>query len=117
MMTLDAKQAMRIIKALASADSQDQYEGRSTQKKGWREDTLLAQNQILTQQIEQLTTQMAKLPQQLHAIQSQNQELRCKLRGGEHSSEQCAYQNISSEKKCFTWKIKESKELFNNSNY
>jgi len=99
MMTFDAKQATRIINALALADSQDQYDGQSTQKKGWREDTLLAQNQILTQQIEQLSTQMAKLPQQLHVIQSQNQELRCELCGGEHSSEQCAYQNISSEEK------------------
>ena len=30
MMTLDAEQATRIINALASADSQDQYDGRST---------------------------------------------------------------------------------------
>ncbi|XP_068500477.1 uncharacterized protein [Phaseolus vulgaris] len=44
---------------------------------------------------------MAKLPQQLHVIQRQNQELRCELCGGEHSSEQCAYQNISSEEKAF----------------
>ncbi len=52
MMTLDAEQATRIINGLASTDSQDQYDGRSTRKKGWIEDTLLAQNQILTQQIE-----------------------------------------------------------------
>jgi len=44
---------------------------------------------------------MAKLPQQLHVIQRQNQELRCELCGGEHFSEQCAYQNISSEEKAF----------------
>jgi len=100
-MTLDAEQATRIINTLASTDSQDQCDGRSTQTKGWIEDTLLAQNQILTQQIEQLTTQMAKLPQQLHVLQRQNQELRCELCGGEHSSEQCAYQNISSEEKAF----------------
>ena len=99
MMTLDAEQATRIINALELVDSQDQYDGRSTQKKGWRGDTLLAQNQILTQQIEPLTTKMAKLPQQLHVIQSHNQELRCELCECEHSSEQCAYQNISSEEK------------------
>ena len=52
MMTLDAEQATRIINTLALADSQDQYDGRSTRKKRWIEDSLLAQNQILTQQIE-----------------------------------------------------------------
>jgi len=31
---------------------------------------LLAQNKILTQQIEKLTTQMAKFPQQLKVMQS-----------------------------------------------
>ena len=47
-MTLDAEQATRIINALALADSEDQYDGQSTHKKGWKEDKLLAQNQILT---------------------------------------------------------------------
>jgi len=40
MMTLDAKQAMRIINALTSTDSQARYDGRTTQKKGWKENTL-----------------------------------------------------------------------------
>jgi len=62
MMTLDVKQATRIIDALTSTDSQTQYDEQSIKKKGWLEDALLAQNKMLTQQIEQLTTQMAKLP-------------------------------------------------------
>jgi len=33
-------------------------------------DAILAQNKILTQQIEALTKQMSKLPQQLHALNS-----------------------------------------------
>ncbi|KAF1854650.1 hypothetical protein Lal_00033945 [Lupinus albus] len=33
-------------------------------------DAILAQNKILTQQIEALTKQMSKLPQRLHAMQS-----------------------------------------------
>ena len=49
MMTLDGEQATRIIDALASTDSQAQYDERSIQKKGWLEDALLGQNKMLTQ--------------------------------------------------------------------
>jgi len=34
------------------------------------QDAILAQNKLLTQQVEALTEQMAKLPQQLQAIQT-----------------------------------------------
>jgi len=44
------------------------------QKKGVFElnntDAILAQNKIMTQQMEALTQQMAKLPQQLQAVQA-----------------------------------------------
>ena len=62
------------------------------------EDALLAQNKIMTQQIEQLTTQMAKLPQQLHVVhssQSQSQPIRCDLCGSDHPNGHCSYQNNS----------------------
>jgi len=64
------------------------------------EDALLAQNKILTQQIEQLTAQMAKLPQQLyvvHSSQSQIQSIRCDFCGGDHPNGHCFYQNNSPE--------------------
>jgi len=63
-------------------------------------DTLLAQNKILTQQIEQLTAQMAKLPQQLHVVhssQSHSQPIRCDFCGGDHPNGHYSYQNNSSE--------------------
>jgi len=67
MMVVDVEQAMRIINALATTDYQAQHDRLGHQKKGLLElntiDALLAQNKILTQQIEQLTAQMAKLPQ------------------------------------------------------
>ena len=55
---------------------------------------LLAQNKILTQQIEQLTTQMAKLPQQLHVVhssRSQIQPIRCDFCGGDHPNGHYSY--------------------------
>ena len=61
--------------------------------------TLLAQNKILTQQLEALTAQMTKLPQQLQVVQvsqSQSQPIRCDLCGGDQSNGHCAYQNNSS---------------------
>jgi len=64
MMALDVEQATRIIVALVSTNYQAQHHRQNTQKEGSLEDALLAQNKILTQQIGQLTAQMAKLPQQ-----------------------------------------------------
>ena len=64
------------------------------------EDALLAKNKILAQQIEQLTAQMAKLPQQLyvvHSSQSQSQSIRCDFCGGVHPNGHCFYHNNSPE--------------------
>jgi len=64
------------------------------------EDALLAQNKILTQQIEQLTTQIAKLPQQLHVVhssQSQSQPIRYDFCGDDNLNGHCFYQNNSLE--------------------
>ena len=68
MMTVEAKQATRIIDALASTNYQAQHDRYTWQKKGVIDlstsDAILAQNKILTQHIEALTKQMSKLPQQ-----------------------------------------------------
>ena len=64
------------------------------------EDALLSKNKILTQQIEQLTAQMAKLPQQLydvHSSQTQSQSIGCDFCGGDHLNGHCSYQNNSLE--------------------
>jgi len=55
---------------------------------------LLAQNKILTQQIETLTAQMAKLPQQLQVVQpshSHSQPTRCDFCGGDRPNGHCSY--------------------------
>jgi len=66
MMAVDVERATRIIDALASTDYQAQYNRQSVQKKGVFElnttDAILAQNKIMTQRMEALTQQMAKLP-------------------------------------------------------
>ncbi|XP_068492294.1 uncharacterized protein [Phaseolus vulgaris] len=66
MMALDVEQATITIDALASTDYKAQHDGQDLQNKGLLENALLAKNKILTQHIEQLTAQMAKLPQQLY---------------------------------------------------
>jgi len=100
MMSVDVEQATRIIDALASTDYQAQDDRYTVQKKGVLDlstsDVILAQNKILTQQIEALTKQMSKLPQQLHAVNCpsiQNQALKCDFCGGDHFNGQCSYQN------------------------
>jgi len=67
MMAVDVERATRIIDALATTDYQTQYDRQSVQKKEVFElnttDAILAQNKIMTQHMEALTQQMAKLPQ------------------------------------------------------
>jgi len=74
MMDVDVEQATRIIDALASTDYQAQHDRQVVQKKGMLDfstsDALLAQNKILTQQIEAITKQLSKLSQQLQVVQS-----------------------------------------------
>jgi len=64
-------------------------------------DAILAHNKIMTQQIEALTQQMAKLPQQLQAQQLQAVQasqtvnyqalvLRCDFCGGNHVNGNCS---------------------------
>ena len=84
MMSVDAEQATRIIEALGSTDYQAQHDKYTVQKKRVLDpstlDAILAQNKILTQQIEALTKEISKLPQELHAVSSlsiHNQALKC----------------------------------------
>jgi len=59
-------------------------------------DVVLAQNKILTQQMEMITEHMANLPKQLHSVQKSqghNQIMKCNFCGGNHSNGNCFYQN------------------------
>jgi len=65
-------------------------------------DAILAHNKIITQQLEALTTQMAKLSQQLQEgqfFESQNQPIRCDFCEGDHPNGHYCYKNNSSEAK------------------
>jgi len=66
MMVVDVEQTSSIIDALVSTDYQAKHDRISVQKKGMlvlnTQDAILAQNKLLTQQVEALTKQMAKLP-------------------------------------------------------
>ncbi|XP_019431425.1 PREDICTED: uncharacterized protein LOC109338606 [Lupinus angustifolius] len=97
MMSVDAEQATRIITALSATDRQAQHNRRTVQKRGVLDlstsDAILAQNKILTQQIEALTKQMTKLPQQLNVVQTppvHQQVLCCEYCGGDHVSGHCS---------------------------
>ena len=91
MMALDIEQATRILDTMASTDYQAHHDRQGIHKKGLLEltsDALLAHNKILTQQIEALTAQMAKLPQQIQAMQlsqSQSQSIMFDFCGGDLS--------------------------------
>jgi len=96
MMVVDVERVTRIIDALASTNYQAQYDRQSVQKKGVFElnttDAILAQNKIMTQQMEALTQQMAKLPQQLQTVNYQAPLLRCDFCGGNHVNGNCSQQ-------------------------
>ncbi|XP_019455104.1 PREDICTED: uncharacterized protein LOC109356228 [Lupinus angustifolius] len=97
MMSVDAEQATRIITALSATDRQAQHNKRTVQKRGVLDlstsDAILAQNKILTQQIEALTKQMSKLPQQLNVVQTppvHQRMLCCEFCGGDHVTGYCS---------------------------
>nr|KYP32906.1 hypothetical protein KK1_046291 [Cajanus cajan] len=69
-----AEEAITIIESMASTNFRSQHGRSSSHKRGVLElstqDAVLAQNKLLSQQIEALNQQMAKLPQQLQAMQA-----------------------------------------------
>ncbi|CAJ1969089.1 unnamed protein product [Sphenostylis stenocarpa] len=103
MLDVEIDHATRIIDALAFTDQQAQHDRHSIQRKGVLElnssDAILAQNKLITQQIEALNQKIEKLPQQMHTVQSiLNQHMSCDVCGGDHANEQCSYQgNIQQE--------------------
>ncbi|XP_020207898.1 uncharacterized protein LOC109792860 [Cajanus cajan] len=93
-----AEEAITIIESMASTDFRSQHARSSSPKRGVLElstqDAVLAQNKILSQQIEALNQQMAKLPQQLQAMHSNappmQQVMACDFCGGDHPNGYCA---------------------------
>nr|KYP32896.1 hypothetical protein KK1_046310 [Cajanus cajan] len=98
MMTVSPEEATQIIESLASSDYQAEHGRHQSHKRGVLDlstnDAILAQNKLLSQQIEALTKQMAKIPQQLHAIASSSTQSNSSLKGdfcgGDHPNGHCS---------------------------
>ncbi|XP_017410999.2 uncharacterized protein LOC108323145 [Vigna angularis] len=97
-------EAQEIIENMASSDNDVQSERVQMQKKGMFElqsqDALLAQNKIMTQQLESLMKKLSQLPKELQTVsQAQHHQTvqGCELCGGEHQNGQCAIQSNAKE--------------------
>ncbi|XP_027922561.1 uncharacterized protein LOC114180442 [Vigna unguiculata] len=123
MMSVDAEKATRIIEALASIDHQAQHNRQIVQRKGVFDhsttDSILAQNKILTQQIETLTKQMFKLLEQLQVVQSSpsQQPMRCDFCGGDHPTGHCSYQSTSQREVQYVSNQGRPRNFSNNNNF
>ncbi|XP_020224161.1 uncharacterized protein LOC109806192 [Cajanus cajan] len=104
MMSISPEEATQIIESLASSDHQAEHGRHQSHKRGVLDlstsDAIRAQNKLLSQQIKTLTKQMAKIPQQLHAIASSpaqsNSSLKCDFCGGDHPNGHC-FENSNEE--------------------
>ncbi|XP_047155932.1 uncharacterized protein LOC124827000 [Vigna umbellata] len=97
-------EAQEIIENMTSSDNDVQSERVQTQKKGMFElqsqDALLAQNKIMTQQLESVMKKLSQLPKELQTVsQAQHNPTvqGCELCGGEHQNGQCAIQSNAKE--------------------
>src|SRR4051812_29164474 len=97
LMAKTAEEAIEIIEKMARNDHQVQHNrGVVPKKPGLIElgtnDAILAQNKLLSQQVEELTKQMARLPQQLKELNDPNknkQVASCELCSGDHPTGYC----------------------------
>ena len=97
-------EARELIENMASNDNEVHNERAQSQQKGVLQlqshDALLAQNKIMTQQLEALMKKLSQLPQDLRNVsqtQHQQQLQNCELCGGDHPNGQCAMKNTSQE--------------------
>lgn len=97
LMAKPPEEAIQIIEAMATSDHQSQHNRGPTARRGILElgaqDAVLAQNKLLTQQMEELAKQMANLPQQLRGMQEsqpkQERVMRCEMCSGDHITGHC----------------------------
>jgi len=102
MMSKSPEEAIVIIDSIAANDSQSHHERAPIQRKGIMEldtqNAILAQNKLLTEQIEALTKQISQLPQQYqqggsqktHQAHQVQQVMRCDFCGGDHWNGHCS---------------------------
>jgi len=97
------EEAYELIENMAANDNEAYTERAHSQKKGILElqsqDALLAQNKIMTQQLETLMKKLSQLPQELQnaSIAQLQQVQSCELCGGNHTNGQCAMPSTSQE--------------------
>ena len=97
------EETYELIANMAANDNEAYTERAHSQKKGILElqsqDALLAQNKIMTQQLETLMKKLSQLPQELqNASVAQLQQVQsCELCGGNHTNGQCAMPSTSQE--------------------
>jgi len=97
------EEAYELIENMVANDNKAYTKRDHSQKKGILElqsqDALLAQNKIMTQQLETLMKKLSQLPQELQctSIAQLQQVQSCELCGGNHTNGQCAIQGISQE--------------------
>src|SRR3954466_3842810 len=97
LMPKSVEESITIIDRMALNDRQSQHDRSPSQRKpGVLElntnDAILAQNKILSQQVELLTKQMSKLPQQMkeiHGMQMTSHVASCELCQGDHPTGFC----------------------------
>ncbi|BAT73953.1 hypothetical protein VIGAN_01152800, partial [Vigna angularis var. angularis] len=89
---------------MTSSDNDVQSERGEPQKKGMfglqSQDAFLAQNKIMTQQLESLMKKLSQLPKELQNVsQAQHQPFvqGCELCGGDHQNGQCVVQSTTKE--------------------
>ncbi|XP_020238435.1 uncharacterized protein LOC109817567 [Cajanus cajan] len=91
MMMKDSEEAITIIDALAASDYQAHHDRSQPTKRGILEldtqNAILAQNKLLSQQMEELKKQMSKL--QVGSSSHSQQVMRCDFCAGDHSNGHC----------------------------
>jgi len=99
------EEAHEMIENMASNDNEMQNERATSQKKGGMlelqsQDAILAQNKIMTQQLESVMKKLSQLPKELQNVsQAQHQQVvqGCELCGGDHPNGQCVMKTNSQE--------------------
>ncbi|XP_020209235.1 uncharacterized protein LOC109794168, partial [Cajanus cajan] len=92
MMMKDSEEAITIIDALAASDYQAHHDRSQPSKRGILEldtqNAILAQNKLLSQQMEEIRKQMSKL--QVGSSSRSQQVMRCDFCAGDHPNGQCS---------------------------
>ena len=111
------EEAYELIENMATNDNEAYIKRVHSQKKGILElqsqDALLAQNKIMTQQLETLMKKLSQLPQELQnsSVAQLQQAQSCELCGRNHTNGQCAMPSTSQEEVSYMGQSRLTREL------